>query len=517
MSDSPQVVNCPKCHAAVRAGQQMAGSRVRCPKCSSTFKVPGITATASDDDDWFNLGDPVADEPATAPPMSKPLSVPPAAAPVAPVVDDHPAAPPSAKTKAKPAVEPAAVDADDPLAKLAQSIPAADNASDDLFSSDDDSQDSDPFSLSLSEAPRRQNTSLDDWLGTEDVVPDAMPEVPETEFRFPCPVCESAHYAKPSQTGNRIKCGDCTSMITVPDPPKVVPKYSPSMESAATFELRDSVHRPDRQDSPFNKSAADLLRDAESTQMDEDLDKLYENPDVAGWFRDVFSVFTDPNVVMQLSIVAAVCSGGLIVWYLAQSAGAFVSAIVGAAALGVCGILLGSRYLSVMSRATADEEGEPRWPYEVSAGGLPSGLMVLVAALVASIPGQLAGSIIGEPLTLFWGVFVMISVWGLMPVVLLSMLENKTVFGVYSQNVIKSFERCMEPWGGMYFSSGLFFFAYFMLLAAPPSYGIVKSVIIGVGLVGLAFIQAGMLGRVVAAMVQLSTKQTAKKPQPNSH
>ncbi|QDS88291.1 hypothetical protein EC9_24810 [Rosistilla ulvae] len=502
MSDSPQVVNCPKCHAAVRAGQQMAGSRVRCPSCNSTFKVPGIKSSQNDDDDWFDLGDTAGDKLSVAPDFGKPLPVPPAAAPVAPNVDKKPTVPVSAK--------PANADADDMLAKLAESIPAADNASDDLFSSADESQDSDPFSLSLSEAPRRQSTSIDDWLGTEDVVPDAMPEVPETEFRFPCPVCESAHYAKPTQVGKRIKCGDCTSMITVPEPPKIVPKYSPSLDTAATFELRESVHRPDQNNSPFTKSAADLLRDAESTQLDEDLDKLYENPDVAGWFRDVFSVFADPNSVMQFAVLTGICSAAMILWSFAEGVSPALAVLVGFGGLAICGVLLGTRYLTIMRSATADESGQSHWPYADAGGPLKLGGLVLVAALVASVPGQLIGAMLGEPMTLLWGVFVMLSVWGLMPIVLLSMLENGTMFGVYSQNVIKSFEGCMEPWGGMYFSSGLFFFAYFMLLAAPPYDGIIKSIITAFGLVGLAFIQSRMLGKVVQAIAETNEKSKPK-------
>ncbi|WP_145097680.1 hypothetical protein [Rosistilla carotiformis] len=450
--------------------------------------------TASDDDDWFDLSAPLDRTKSVVKPAAKPVSKP------------QPVAKPKA-ANASPTPRPSATDAkpfdgfddNEGLEHLAQSIPPADNTFDDFDAANEG--DSDPFSIPMAaEPPRRKSASIDDWLGVDDVVPDVKPAVPESEFRFPCPVCESAHYAKPSDTGKRIKCGDCTSTITVPDPPKVVPKYNPPIDNAATFELRESVHRPERKDSPFSKSAADLLRDAESTQLDEDLDKLYENPDVAGWFRDVFSVFADPSAVMQLAIVSGICSAGLIAWSMAHQAGIAVSSLVGAAAIAVCGCVLGMRYLAIMHRATVDESNQAHWPYGDDGGTMKQGMSVLVAALVASAPGQLIGSMIGDPLTLFWGVFVMLSVWGLMPIVLLAMLENKTIFGIYSPNVIKSFEQCMEPWGGMYFSSGLFFFAYFMLLAAPPYDGFIKSIITAVGLVGLAFIQARMLGKVVQAI-----------------
>ncbi len=39
-------------------------------------------------------------------------------------------------------------------------------------------------------------------------------------FRVKCPVCESLSYARPTQVGKQIRCGDCHSVIIVPPPPK---------------------------------------------------------------------------------------------------------------------------------------------------------------------------------------------------------------------------------------------------------------------------------------------------------
>lgn len=487
MSDSPKVLTCPKCSAAVRAGQQMAGSRVRCPSCDNSFKVPGVIAAANDDDDWFDLSEPLD--------RSKPVSTSPRGS----------AAKPLPKPSGQPAADSGVTDFDE-----TDSV-GHDSPSDPFASETDAESDFDPFSIPLPAAePRRSSTSIDDWLGADDLVPDVLPEVPETEFRFPCPICDSAHYAIPSQTGAKIKCGDCTSMIIIPDPPKVVPKYNPPMDTVAPFALRESLHRPDRQDSPFQKSAADLLRSAESAEIDEDLDKLYENPDVAAWFRDVFAVFANPKIVMQLAILTGICSAALIAWYFVADYGVVVKTAVGLPAGIVAGGVLGMRFLAIMQQVFGGEEETPTWPYANTGGPLQQGFMVLAAGVLASLPGQLIGSMLGEPFTLFWGVFVLLSVWGLTPVLLLSMLDNGTVFGPYSKNVIDSFERCMEPWGGMYFSSGLFFFAYFMLLVAPPSGGIVKAVIMAFGLVALAIIVAPMLGKVALAIVQTPVKSKPK-------
>ena len=104
------------------------------------------------------------------------------------------------------------------------------------------------------------------------------------------------------------------------------------------------------------------------------------------------------------------------------------------------------------------------------------------------------GSGIGTPMGLLWGCVVMLSVYVLLPIVLLSMIEKDSPFSLYSQDVIKSFERCKEEWGTFFFTSGILFTLYFLVLAGIPA-----APITGMMFVGFVFFYARLLGRVVYA------------------
>ncbi|MEZ6088897.1 MAG: hypothetical protein R3C05_12900 [Pirellulaceae bacterium] len=523
MSDTQNILSCPKCEAPVRAGRELAGSRVRCPRCGNTFKVPGIVATQNDDDDWLTLSEPL-DRTKPKPRKSEPSSS------------------PTASREA----------ASTPNPKPAQSTrPAGDDETDDVEVVDDDSSDSSwlddlPDMAPVSPKVSSQHGSLDDirlaelgfpdlkvsdldglqlpesnrkdagdanqgsegkpgaeWLDFDDCLPqEVKPVEADEEFRFSCPICDTAHYARVGDVGKQVKCPDCTSKIVVPPAPKVLRPYKPPASSGGGFQLKDSVPRDERREALFTKSAEQLLREAEDTQIDDEIAALYENPDVAGWFREVFAGWSDPLLIFHFVVMGFLFTASIAAVYLLGNMNPAIVASVGGTAFVVCGVLLGSVCMSIVRSVAENEPNVKRWPMRNPFSAASSGIMAFVAFVLSAIPGGMLGALIGDPLSLFWGVFVMISVWILLPFILLSMLDNRSVFVPYSKDVVRSFEQCSEPWGGMYFSSGLFFFAYFMLLLAPPGMGIVKAFVASAGLVALAFTYARMIGKVAYAIGQ---------------
>ena len=494
-------LQCPRCNGAVSVNDRDAGRRVKCPHCEKTFVAPGAVQTRNDDDDWLQLDD---DSPAAAPPAHPP---PPTAAPKA--IDDFaeideplPASPAAAESVTGESL------AEDPLFASPVTGPAAGadppggDSADDLFG------DLPPMDIPQVAPPPPHNRvelpgeSLPDLgpptLGDDPLPPPAAaPTEYQSEFRLYCKVCGTLLYAKASQEGRSIQCGDCHTMNVVPPPPKVKQAPEIDIERAATFQFED-LPSDARQEDPFRKSAEDLLKDAEGAEPEKTAD-YFDAPSVAQWARKVFGVFTDINVALRLIMFTLL---GAVPTYFALSMdspiailGLFVGGALFAAPLIACGF-------AILQSVANDEPSVEDWPSLDPMEWLGSAGVAFAAVGFAGVPVfVLAQMVLDNSLAII--ALTMLSIYVMFPFVLLSMLDMQTITMPFSPEVARSVTSSQESWGGFYFSAGVLFFGLFLLFVATSGGQSLVAAIINVGgTVALVFMYFAMIGRLAFTIGQ---------------
>lgn len=458
-------VKCPLCARSFAAAPSRAGERVSCPHCQAVVKIAGPSASDADDDDWLRL------ESDLPPPSAYASDVAPSNRP-GPVhsdtldntpfdefdIPDLPPAPamPGASTMAVPPLS------EDDLNALSG------------FSHDEDQ----------SPAPVK-------------IVRDAATS---DTFRVKCPICESLTYAKLAQVGKNIRCGDCHSTITVPPPPKVKTKYVPDIQASKAYAFQDgdnSGEHPKPAD-PFRKSADDYLRDAEAS-MESEPDDDWAVPSLKEWFVGVVGIFRDPAVVVYwlvLTTMAAIPAGIAV---------SFSSSIVVmglfAGGLMFAAIVVAHGFAILQSVANG-ERRVSEWP-SIDFWEWIGPLFVAVAAVAVSAGPVWVVAQYFRGSTLPTVALTMLSLYFLYPVVLLSMLDEQTVFAPFSANISKSVVRSSEHWGSLYLSSALVFFILFLVFMIASTMSLVAGTVVSIAAtVAGVFIYFGLLGRLAFSIGQ---------------
>jgi len=442
-------VKCPICAALLTVSPDRRGQRIVCDQCGHTIKVPGQAAAPVDDDQWLRLESDIA--------------------PAAPVrqatnidlgkVDDF-----------------QLPDLDRvPISPLAAVRPLA------------------PPPLSESDL-----AALSGFADTDDQRAAPMKLVPakvteDDSFRVRCPTCDSLSYAKPAQIGKRIRCHDCHAAIVVPQPPKATPKYQPDIAAAAAYQFRDGEGDAlaPRPADPMRKSADDYLRAAEAAH-DEAEEEEWELPNFHQWFSGLARVFLDPAVGLHIFFLSlmAFLPAAIAVQY--QSSVVVMGLFAAGAVFGALVIACG---FAILQSVANGEDRVSEWPLFDPMAWLGQ-LFVAIASV-----GVAAGPVWMVTHFIFQGGLItvatsMISLYLLYPVVLLSMLDEESIFVPFSTDVSKSVMRAPDQWGAAYLASGILFAGMFLLFMIAS----VSSPVVGAGIaifVGVAgtFAYFGILGR----------------------
>ncbi|MGV3486076.1 MAG: hypothetical protein ACO1RT_16790 [Planctomycetaceae bacterium] len=453
-------VKCPLCGQQFAAPPGDAGGRVRCPHCHGEVKVAGVSRSVSDDADWLQLD---GDLPATAPVLH----------PTSEAIRGAPSLPDSFDAAADPFDIP---DLPPLPSRPAMPIPTLSEEDLDALSGYSIDQDQQPAPVKV------------------------VQEAPSDTFRVKCPTCESLTYARVAQVGKKIRCGDCHSTIVVPPPPKAKTKYVPDIEStkAFTFQDGDNTGEHPKPADPFRKSADDYLRDAEAS-METAPDDDWTVPSLTEWFGGVFGIFRDPAVIVYwLGLTAlAAFPAGIAIHY--ESSIVVMGLFAGGLLFAAITIAHG---FAILQAAANGERRVSEWPNVDLWEWLGPLFVAMCAAAVSAGPVWFITQY-------FWGnslmtvALTMLSLYFLYPFVLLSMLDEQSVFTPFSVDVSKSVTRSAEQWGGLYLSSAIVFFATFLIFMVASTMSPVASATVSIAVsVAAVFIYFGLIGKLAYSIGQ---------------
>jgi len=558
---SPEFLSfaCPKCQKKLRAPAGLAGQKLACPKCSASIRVPGIIAAQNEDDEWLKL-DGVDEsampnvEPSTAATSQTQSTQKAPSEPVKPPLQSlKPTTPSPTQSPTNKMVGRSVFDDDlpelmPPEPQLANTPPPAETTPQSKSNAKSSSSKSTQLkskvsSLDLSDiqlealgidkpstkkavdekalnSGTKSKPSLTKSLEEISLASPALGDdfaIPkDDEFRFACKICGTLLYANQSRIGTKTRCPDCYSEFNVPKP--IVKKKAPEIKLDESVSVKFSpIDSKNSRDSYSpNGNAQEILEKAavESDREREELEEVNFAFDTKRWIGLIFGFLQDPLVIVAAVVLGLVTS----VWLFSieavgsqfklEVATAFVvrAAIFAVFFLPISGaICLCGIAILTMAANRAPKVND--WPFTRLGESIGDCAMVLAAVLIASIPGGMLGGIttaLGANPVIAFGL-ALASTWGLAPILLLSMINNSSVFEPYSKAVVDSIKNYGDAWGAMYIQSGLAYAILFSFSAVASLKGAGGDAALGLVLPIIAFFIFNQMG-VLAGRISSATE-----------
>ena len=494
MSDAnSQLLNfvCPKCQKKLRAPSNLAGQKLVCPKCTAPIRVPGIVETKNDDDDWLSLNEPAkpkAQRPdekkssakgslekqpliAKKPPL--PTQIEPDELLLAPLETRDTASLPTTSTPIETPLKTTAAKSvfDDDLPDLAPI---------EELKSEPRGATSPPAKKSISKpALALPDVSLPELSLESPALIGPLASLDDEAFSFSCKVCGSLLSSSRSRVGTSINCPDCYSKLLVPGISKKKKQAEIKMDAevaSVTFAPIDSFSVRDPRGS--SEKTKEFLNRAEQTMEEERAEFLDGTFDTKRWMGLLFGFLRDP-LVIAAAVGAGFVSGfwlfaiaAMGTWIPLEGAQVLIAklALLCIFCIPIFGFicLCGIAILTMSAnRATRVQE----WPFAKLFESIGECSIVVVSILAASIPGGILGvvssSLNAHPMVSL--AFILIGIWGLTPILMLSMIQNSSMFEPYSKAIWLSINSRAEAWGAMYMQTGIAFTLFFMFMLVASS------------------------------------------------
>lgn len=354
----------------------------------------------------------------------------------------------------------------------------------------------DPGLVSLdgfSDQPAEPNLKLDrpveDLGGLDDLGSIALvsPELDaQAQYRITCKNCDTPQYVTIAQKGQTIQCPDCFIRFVVPGPPlNWKPTKAASVDNwgkgtdvrLAPIEATGAQQEVERN----RQRVTDILNKAQR-ELDDEIDEMVGTDfDTKGFIEKSLGFLMDPTTVMQLVLYGCYFA---LVFGVAQ----FCTARVQAGDKGFALILFGaiptltalvclpmlSGGMALLESVANGRRRVAEWPSFNLFENLSDILLMGAALGIAMLIGLIAGGLIGRVVGSNWMILVCIlgTTFLLFPVLLLSMLDNGSLFQPVSVQVFRSITGSAEAWGAYYLKTLFGFFcvqvAWFLLLNRHP-------------------------------------------------
>jgi len=350
----------------------------------------------------------------------------------------------------------------------------------------------------------RPDETLDEYaVRQEPAGAESSPATPPArEIPVVCPLCQTRMMAAGDQTGQIMECPDCGSTVTVPKPEPAARPAEDQLDTEGDYAVGAPAETIERQpaktyqESWRNERTEELVRDLEAGNTGWTLPDLY---DKLGFLGDPRAMVRWVGLSVALMAFYATLGLGVVV---ASGPGGGETLFLGMAFIAVSSIFLlfwfavaSTFCLSIVEDSAAGNERIESWPDEEWSGWILDSLYVFFALAVSSLLGWVV--VRWVPGAGSWGGAIVS--FCVFPVVLLSMLEQSSMFSPFSEPI----------WASLWFALGSWLFFY---LRAALLLGLVviaqRAVEHLLGLFGLVplaafyvaamFIYARWLGRLAA-------------------
>jgi hypothetical protein len=280
---------------------------------------------------------------------------------------------------------------------------------------------------------------------------------PDTQFRVVCKVCESVIYCRRQHVGKRIRCSDCGSPVTVPEPPPPRPK--------STLRAVDPGigMRPAAKMDVFKTNADSLLAKAAAKYHEEERRKPIppKRPFVEG-------VWTFPFHLEVLPVLVVIAFLGCLVPYFVQLALAMrgqemvigMMLFIPIALLSLATFFVATNSFMTIVATTAMGFSKIEWQKFEILEGLKNAILFITSLGVSFGPGTSLALMVGAPNAAFMALpigFVMF------PFVFLSMLDAGSAVVPFTPYIWNTLSQDRRAWVKFYVAS----LPVFLLMTLP--------------------------------------------------
>jgi len=319
------------------------------------------------------------------------------------------------------------------------------------------------------------------------------PKVDDTEYGVTCKVCGTRLYVRPSQTGKKIRCPDCFSEFPAPPPsPKKKQSETRWDQPGGSVGLA-SDEGDDSKAAPKNKVNTKAMLDKAAEDLErerEEYDTAHGTFDTKGWLGLIFGFTTDRSLVIAIAVLSMFAG---IFGYVYHSLGPYVLdqehwhiqfirlLMFALGFIPIMGAVLLCA-LAIIPKAANQLIKVEEWPFG-RLGDSFGELMMMVIAIsgvyALGLPIGSALSKMGAPF-LISSAIPTLTLWGFLPIVLLSMIESGSMFPPVTLSILKSVSGKSEEWGAMYMQTGVVLAILFILCQVAFVFGPITVGLLGI-------------------------------------
>lgn len=324
-------------------------------------------------------------------------------------------------------------------------------------------------------------------------------------FSFPCKVCGTLLEAKVSRVGKKTRCPDCHSELPVPAPKqKKKPQEIRLDENVADVRFAP-VDAKSKVDEVAEKAKVKQTLDKarlETERERREIDPVSVSFDTKRWLGLVFGFLRDRGIAILTGILCLVTAA----WFYTvdlvehQEMNLIQIQLIKLALFVVLGIpiltIIGMTALAIIPMAANRLSKVDEWPFSRWSEYAGEIMMLFIAVVIAAVPGLLMmGFLSSIRAPAFVGLAVIfLSIWGVLPLVLLSMMSNGFVTQPFSKEVFKSIGPKQDAWGAMYFQTGFVFVVLLVLFGIARMTPSWTSALLGIFFPVLSFMIVNQYG-----------------------
>ncbi len=298
-------------------------------------------------------------------------------------------------------------------------------------------------------SPVRPTYTGDEYRLAEDQ--PKSPQTPVELIKVVCGTCYTLMHARAEHAGKRVKCPDCGTISVVPRPPTkktafrapdasdvVIEAGPPPMVDEKRKEIADQLMA----------NAADEVRQRDRERPVPPKDPLRNGIYTFPFYANVIPLWIGASVAMLLdfalfeTLVDVITTGGF-----SSIMAAFLAPILAIFTFCILG-MMAPHFLTIIEFTAEGYDRIPYWPSQDLLSRGHAMLFGINALAMSTMPGMLLVTpfrSLGVPLQLG-----LISTVLLLPLIVLSMAENDSVFMPYSEFVFTSVRRHYEHWSRFY-------------------------------------------------------------------
>lgn len=282
---------------------------------------------------------------------------------------------------------------------------------------------------------------------------------PKKEALIPvvCGVCQTRVYATYGQIGQSMECPDCYTQNLVKEPPKTAKPSTPTLVTGMGYDMEPV------QEIEVIKSRGDDLMDKAEREVEQELKnepKIPEKPFLHGVFTYPFHLHVFP-IIVGMVLAWAFALGTIKFGLGLQGYAAVVAPFLmagGAVALALAlfsTLVTWQKVFENTSNGDDESDVRPEGGMFAITDWIVDGMPIMGSFFVSFAPGcALVNALQIGPEYFLLAAFAAFFVF---PVILMSMMENATILGVYSRPVLGSLREMSGTWFKFYTLSFLLF------------------------------------------------------------